>query len=275
MTRPLLVFTDLDGTLLNHHDYDWSAARPALAELARRQIPLILVSSKTDREMRPLRRALGNTDPLVCENGSLILIPEAELASLGLSQRAGEQREGYLLLDRGVPRERILAVLEELAREFRFTGFSAMTLEEIARHTGLSQTGADAAARRRASEPLLWQDRPEALDSFRRLLAQRGLRLVQGGRFHHVMGQCDKGDAVRDLQKLYAHRYGAEPLSIALGDSPNDLDMLRQVEAPVIVPHRDGARLDPGALKGSRVAPTEGAAGWNEAVLSLIRDTAR
>ncbi len=47
MTRPTLVFTDLDGTLLNHDDYSWEAARPALEELQRQSIPLILVSSKT------------------------------------------------------------------------------------------------------------------------------------------------------------------------------------------------------------------------------------
>jgi len=28
--RRLIVFTDLDGTLLNHGDYSWEAARPAL-----------------------------------------------------------------------------------------------------------------------------------------------------------------------------------------------------------------------------------------------------
>lgn len=31
---PLLVFTDLDGTLLDHESYDWSPARPALNRLS-------------------------------------------------------------------------------------------------------------------------------------------------------------------------------------------------------------------------------------------------
>lgn len=34
-----LVFTDLDGTLLDHDTYSWEAARPALDRLKRQQVP--------------------------------------------------------------------------------------------------------------------------------------------------------------------------------------------------------------------------------------------
>ena len=40
-----LVFTDLDGTLLDE-DYGWEAARPAVEALRAASIPIILNSSK-------------------------------------------------------------------------------------------------------------------------------------------------------------------------------------------------------------------------------------
>lgn len=270
MTGPILVFTDLDGTLLNHHDYDWSAAKPALAVLRQRQIPLMLVSSKTDVEMLALRHELGNTDPLVCENGSLVLIPQPLLESLGVSADPRSISEGYYYDYRGLPREQILTILNEVKADYRFTGFAWMTAEDIAEHTGLELEAARLASQRKASEPIVWRDTPEALTEFTERLARHKLRVVKGGRFYHVMGQCDKGDAVQYLQKRYEHHFGAAPFSIALGDSPNDLDMLKQVDAPAIIPHSDGSHLEDPALKRAFVAPKEGAAGWNAAVLALI-----
>lgn len=270
MTQPIIVFTDLDGTLLNHHDYDWSAAKPALAALRARKIPLMLVSSKTDVEMLALRRELGNTDPLVCENGSLILIPEPLLTSLGIEADPRSISDQYYYDYRGLPREQILTVLSELKSDYRFTGFAWMTVDEVAQHTGLSLEAAALAGQRKASEPIVWRDTPEAFTAFQAQLKQHKLRIVKGGRFYHVMGQCDKGDAVRSLQNRYQHHFGAAPFSIALGDSPNDLDMLKQVDAAAIIPHSDGSHLEDSALNKAHIAPKEGAAGWNEAVLTLI-----
>ena len=48
-----VFFTDLDGTLLDPRTYAWTAARPALRALARRQQPLVIVTSKTRAEVLP------------------------------------------------------------------------------------------------------------------------------------------------------------------------------------------------------------------------------
>lgn len=270
-SQPTLVFTDLDGTLLNHDDYSWAPAKPALKLLRERKVPLVLVSSKTDREMLALREELDNQAPLVCENGSLILIPEPLLTSFGLNIDQRSISDGYYYDYRGIAREQILQVLNDLKSDFRFTGFAWMTTEEVVQHTGLSAEAAALAGERKASEPILWRDEPEELEVFKDELAKYKLRLVQGGRFYHVMGQCDKGDAVRSLQKHYEHQFGAKPFTIALGDSPNDLDMLKQVDAPVIIPHKDGVHIKSDALKEAMVAPKEGAAGWNAAILKLLK----
>ncbi|MCG7852909.1 MAG: HAD hydrolase family protein, partial [Methanosarcinaceae archaeon] len=46
-----VVFTDLDGTLIDHDTYSYKAARPALAALKKQGIPLIFCTSKTRAEI--------------------------------------------------------------------------------------------------------------------------------------------------------------------------------------------------------------------------------
>ena len=71
-----VIFTDLDGTLLDHHTYSYDAARPALERLRKSEIPLIMVSSKTRIEIEVLRTEIGNREPFIPENGGAIFIPD-------------------------------------------------------------------------------------------------------------------------------------------------------------------------------------------------------
>ena len=73
------------------------------------------------------------------------------------------------------------------------------------------------------SEPLIWQDSAHQLRKFEALIANHGLRLLQGGRFVHVIGACDKGKCLHWLRKRFTDSYGATPLFVALGDSQNDV----------------------------------------------------
>jgi len=59
----LIVFTDLDGTLLDHHDYSYAAALPALQLLAQSNTPLIFNTSKTASEVEQLRTEMDNRLP--------------------------------------------------------------------------------------------------------------------------------------------------------------------------------------------------------------------
>ena len=77
-----LVVTDLDGSLLDHHSYDYGPAEPAMAALEASGIPLVLASSKTRAEIRALRDALGNRHPYIVENGAAVIFPDGYLPSL-------------------------------------------------------------------------------------------------------------------------------------------------------------------------------------------------
>ncbi|KPP97876.1 mannosyl-3-phosphoglycerate phosphatase [Marinobacter sp. HL-58] len=262
MPKPrLIVFSDLDGTLLDHHNYHWSAARPALERLAAAKIPVVLNSSKTAGEIRALRDELDNNAPYIVENGAAVVIP-ANCFGPG-----PEQVETF-----GASRDDVLALLAQLRDEgFQFRSFSDMSAAELARNAGLSESAAELAKDRAGTEPLLWEGDDASLEAFRQKLAAQNCRLVQGGRFLHAMGTFDKADGVRFLLRKYEAQYPAEKIiAIALGDSPNDQHMLEEADIAVIV---KGAQSDSVSLPSqSRAIRSikEGPAGWNECVLNLL-----
>lgn len=47
----IIIFTDLDGTLLDHNSYDFSEALEMLSYIKNHNIPLILTTSKTKIEV--------------------------------------------------------------------------------------------------------------------------------------------------------------------------------------------------------------------------------
>jgi mannosyl-3-phosphoglycerate phosphatase len=97
---PLVVFTDLDGTLLDHATYFFEPARPALDALAEAGIPVVLCTSKTRAETGRWRAALGNADPFIVENGGAAFVPADYFGpGAGYDKREG----GYGVLEFGRP----------------------------------------------------------------------------------------------------------------------------------------------------------------------------
>ena len=150
----LVVFTDLDGTLLDHATYSFAEARPGLFRLKRAGIPLVLCTSKTRAEVEPLRALLGNDAPFIVENGGAVFIPKNHFP-FELDANGVEHRDEYLVLPIGAPYEELVASLARASLESgtRVRGFADMTDEEVASATGLSLDEAHRARRREFDEP--------------------------------------------------------------------------------------------------------------------------
>lgn len=264
----LLIFTDLDGTLLDHGSYSWAPAQPTLDQIAADDIPLIFCSSKTCSEILELRGQLNNHHPFITENGSAVYLP-AGYFDAGQGSREGEYEKRLFSLERA----RIIQILSELRAEYgyRFRGFQDMSVSVLAESTGLPPEAAEKAKQRDCSEPIQWLDEEQALLTFRRQLAQQGLRLLRGGRFHHVMGETDKGVAIQWLIQRYQQRWPERRYtSVALGDSPNDQGMLEAVDIPVVI---EPARGEPLRLEHSdRViyAGAKGPVGWQNMMKMIL-----
>lgn len=248
---PLLVFTDLDGTLLDDA-YRFAGAEAALARLAEQQIPLVLATSKTRAELTTLSAQLPGVPGLIFENGAGITCPGP----------GGPQTTLF-----GPGYAALLAILKNLGPAAApFEGFAALGAARVEALTGLNPSAVTLAMAREASEPGLFHGNEEALARFRAALAPHGLRAVHGGRFLHVMPERDKVDGLHTLANLLAP--GAPTL--ALGDGENDRAMLEAATFAVVMPRKDGTRLALKRTEGVTIAPAPGPDGWGPAVLAQL-----
>ncbi|MEW6586521.1 MAG: HAD-IIB family hydrolase [Nitrospirota bacterium] len=265
-----VIFTDLDGTLLDYRTYSFEAAMPALQELRDKDIPLVLCSSKTRSEIERYREKIQNDHPFISENGGGIFIPKSYFKS-GIQNLEFRIRteDGYLIITLGASYADLRKAVRELQAEgFGVRGFGDMTAEEVAKRTGISIDEAVMAKERDFDEPFVFEGDAEQAQRLLKAITAKGFRHTQG-RFYHMLGDRDKGKAVQILIDLYRKTYG-DVVSIAIGDSSNDIPMLGVADYPVVVQKPDGkydSRLNvPNLIRAGGIGPD----GWNKAVLRLI-----
>ena len=262
------IFTDLDGSLLNHEDYSYAEAMPSLDRIKQSGIPLIMTTSKTRREVELLQREMGICEPFIVENGGGIFFPHGYR---NLIVENKEQKDDYTVIGIGTTYSRVRNFLERIGVQFDMRGFGDMAPAEIAGLTGLPIERAALAKEREFTEPFIMQ-RPDEIGLLSDLAAREGLKVTRGGRFHHLMSmEQDKGKAVRMVCDIFRRSFGSELTAIGLGDSENDVAMLEQVDIPVLIPRPGKGYLDirlPGMIR----AKEAGARGWNDVVQRLLNE---
>lgn len=271
-TCAIVVFTDLDGTLLDSRTYSFDAAGEALDELHTRSIPVILVSSKTRAEIEPLRSRLRTEHPFIVENGGAILIPAGYFP---FPIPAAIPSAPYLIIELGTPYTKLRHALKEMAREIGtpLRGYGDMSIDEVVQRTGLSSEEASLAKQRHYDEPFITDSQGVLDHALASAARHHGLRWTKGDRFHHLMGCQDKGDAVRHLIHLFQRSARDKHqilTTVALGNSLNDVPMLAVADTPILVQLTDGSYATNIDLPGLIRAPAPGPAGWNRAILALL-----
>jgi D-glycerate 3-kinase len=280
-----VIFTDLDGTLLDHYDYSFTPALTTLARLRDEAIPVIPNTSKTYSELLSLRKELALDGPFIVENGAAIYIPVNYFPHqpLGTVLQSNDFQDNALQGDTVQDcywvkslvnsRNHWLTLLANTPKEFipLFTGMSDMTVHEIALATGLDDAGAALASQRQYGEPVLWHGNAEQKQAFIQYLTDQGATVLEGGRFIHVCGDCNKGIAMEWLMSQFQFFNPTQhPHAIALGDGSNDIAMLEvaQHAAIILSPVHSVPILK--RKKNVITSNKTGPAGWAEVIPQIL-----
>ena len=266
-----VIYTDLDGTLLDHHTYSFEAASPALAMLRKNGTPVIPCTSKTLAETTHLMRALELDGPMIVENGAAIWVPQ-DWGLVRPEHAEGDARSWCHNF--GPPRSLISRQLATLGIEWnnRYEPLSELSDKQVAAVTGLDLANAARAKQRHYCETLVWLGTPADRRAFAEQVESLDMQCLQGGRFVHVLASGGKAQAVSWLhRKIRAERpeYAAA-VSIAAGDAENDVEMLEMTDLALLVRSPVNELPTLNRRSGILVSEALGPAGWAQGIGALI-----
>jgi len=267
--KSLVVFTDLDGTLIDHHTYSAERAKEALSQLAHHDVPVVFCSSKTFSEQRFIQQQLNITQPFILENGSAVAIPSGYFPKSVLEGYSFMPHISGYEIFRVAHAER--HAVRAIMRDFEeIKGFGDVSDTELETFTNLSGNALQRARERWFTETLVTPLSAEKVKGMSTKLAASGFFLSRGGRFYTIhSAEADKGKAVRWLSEIFRKTREQPPVFAAIGDSPNDISMLASVDHAFLVQRHDGSWTNlklPGLITIEGIGPE----GFSAAVNLLL-----
>ncbi len=261
----IIIFTDLDGTLLEESTYRADPAMEALHRIRELGLPIVFCTSKTKAEVEYWRATLDVYHPFVVENGGALYIPDGYFPN-GFHFPA--RRDAYGVFEFGDPHSELVTTLQQASQETgcKILGFHEMSPKELNRRYGLSLEQSRLAKIREYDEPF------EILDAnggfLLKAIERHGKHWTRGGRLYHITGHSNKANGVC-LLAYYYRSISDGTITVGLGDGLNDKGFLRCVDIPVIIRSNASEKLK-SELPRARVTEFTGPEGWNRAVLDIL-----
>ncbi len=212
-----IIFSDIDGTILDYTTYSYTQSLPAIQKLASRDIPLILVSSKTYSEILKLHKKLSLKWPFIFENGAGIANPDGSYSLYGKT---------YHELVTCKP------IIEQICGSVQWA--DNLSLQELSKHTGLCTEDVKDMMTRMASVLFIPQHLPD-VSTVNKHLQKYGIVVTTGGRFFTAIdSHVSKGTAIHTVVSQYRVQH-TRVYSYAIGDGLNDVDMFTAVDTAYFV----------------------------------------
>jgi len=261
-----IIFTDLDATLLDHHDYSYHEAEQMLRFIDSNNIPLIFTTSKTAVEVIELQKIMNISEPFIVENGGGIFVPNNYKA---FDVEDYVEKDGFKVIEIGKSYCECKQFFKSHKDSFDVRTFSNMNIHEISRYTKLDNHHAKMAKERDFTEPFILNN-DEHLPLIEEAAALKDFKITKGGRFFHLLGiSQDKGIAVKKVVELFEETKKQRPYVIALGDSKNDIEMLQVADLPILIPRHDESFINidlPNLIR----ADFKSSKGWNSSLKEVF-----
>ena len=248
-----IIFSDVDGTILDFEKYSYKISLPAIRALAGKGIPLILVSSKTYREMLKLHKRFMLPWPFIFENG-------AGIAQHGTYTLYGKS---YNELVQYKP------IIQEICGAIIWA--DRLPLTKLSKYTGLSTRKVKDMMARMASLLFI---APHTLNTqtINKQLHPFGIAITTGGKFFTVIdSNVNKGNAVKIIHAMYRQQYKAIQ-TYAIGDGLNDVDMFKAVDKAYFVGKRNLFKTIQTLCPAIHKSKKEGPGGFCEVIDRIVKD---
>ena len=231
--QKILIFTDLDGSLLHRDTFKFDSIKDYIVSLVNRGIIIIPNSSKTEKEIEKFSEELGVKLPYISENGSSI--------------------QGLDLINANFPNKIVLSRdKEELIKIFndkvpeqlknKCIEISKINKKEQEKIFSQKDDNLKNALNRKYTLPFLFKGDKTEKNKLSKILSSSSLTFQEGGR---VVNLCDNINKVKSMNKVIKILKKTEDKikTIAVGDNYNDLDMLKSCDIPCLV-FNDKFKLD-------------------------------
>lgn len=206
-----------------------------------RGVPLVLCGSRHSDPLQEMRAQLGTEAPFISATGSALLVPVGYFAfSVGATETSG----GYEIVRFGEKPGDLLKVLHRASQE-----------------TGIAVDVLDTAA-------LTFQPKTHDPTPLLARIERYGRRWTQDGAGYVISSDQDRKLAVMVLTRFF-FQISRRVLTIGIGNSVEDLDVLSAVDRPVILRSRSSAEIQR-LLPATQVTDLPGSAGFVETIYELI-----
>ena len=246
MNSLTLVFSDINGTLIDFDTYAYEGSFDAVQRLKAAGIPLILCSSNNKAEIQPLREAFELQQAYIVENGSAIYNSDGTVMWQGASRKNIQSAISMIRDETGLV----------------FETFADIPVARIRRETKRDSHSAALALQHQHSELIVTQFDIHDFQLFKTACQQHGYDAVRGKQYINVVAPgVNKGRAIQRMVR-HIQDQGHPLATIGIGDNVNDISMFEVVDQAYIVQLSRGrgwAKVDvPGLIR----IDAEGPAGF-------------
>lgn len=241
ISKKRIIFSDLDGSFLNEDNFTYGNNVELVKKLLREDNFIVFNSSKTYIEIKEFLEDINIDLPFICENGGGIYAPK------DIFPKNHRYRDRFCIINES---DRIKNNnkfdFEEIKKIFsnKVIFLKDLSVGEQIKLSGLDKKKLLSAMNREFTEIVIMNSCENIQKDFITYLNIRNLNISKGGRFHHISSKFNKGQAmlrlVNEFKKYYSN---IEYITIAIGDSNNDLEMLNAADFSCLIKNRSNNEL--------------------------------
>ena len=252
----VLIFTDLDGSLLDRDTFKFDKISKFIKDLISKGIFIIPNSSKTKVEIEKFNNDLDEDLPFVVENGAAIynlnLINSSFPEKISLSREINEIIE---IFDNKIS--------SKYKSKCKF--IKDLTSDKQSEIFGLPKDKVKLAINREYTIPLIFEGSKIQKTDLFKSVNNVGLSLQEGGRVINLCDKISKSKAMKNVVKIFKKISKEELITIGVGDNFNDLDMLKNSDIPCLV-FNDKFTMEKININNCLVSKKPAPEGWEEVV---------